>query len=153
MDRLAQHAIIMPFLLIRRICCLLMCPSQSTLRRRERPTSTEGPDEIWRNGRWNAFCCGVLKAPQKPIPRYPGRNRVLHGANEPCFGGMEGITYSGISTNRSAGVWLIQLPFIGSPDTHIPSSPYLKFLCKFSRIFFRVCKFRNGGVVGYAEYS
>ncbi|WP_353057573.1 DUF6783 domain-containing protein, partial [Bacteroides acidifaciens] len=46
-------------------------------------------------------------------------------------------------------------------DAHLPesnfqthsSTPYLKFLCKFSRIFFRVCKFRNGGVAGYAEYS
>ncbi len=34
-----------------------------------------------------------------------------------------------------------------------PSTPYLKFLCKFSRIFFRVYKFRNGGVAGYVEYS
>ncbi len=33
------------------------------------------------------------------------------------------------------------------------STPYLKFLCKFSRIFFRVYKFRNGGVAGYVEYS
>ncbi len=31
----------------------------------------------------------------------------------------------------------------------------LKFLCKFSRIFFRVCEFGNGDVdvAGYAEYS
>ena len=29
----------------------------------------------------------------------------------------------------------------------------MKYLYKFSRIFFRVCKFRNGGIAGYAEYS
>ncbi len=38
-------------------------------------------------------------------------------------------------------------------NVSIPSTPYLKFLCKFSRIFFRVYKFRNGGVAGYVEYS
>ncbi len=36
---------------------------------------------------------------------------------------------------------------------YLTSTLYLKFLCKFSRIFCRVCKFRNGGVAGYAEYS
>ena len=35
----------------------------------------------------------------------------------------------------------------------VTSTPYWKFLCKFSRIFFRVYKFRNGGVAGYVEYS
>jgi hypothetical protein len=29
----------------------------------------------------------------------------------------------------------------------------LKFLCKFSRIFFRVCEFGDVDVAGYAEYS
>lgn len=46
-----------------------------------------------------------------------------------------------------------ELLLLHPQQTLSASTPYLKFLCKFSRIFFRVYKFRNGGVAGYVEYS
>ncbi len=62
-----------------------------------------------------------------------------------------------LSDRKDSGLYLIMAKtnkiVEEGVQTDYTSTPYLKFLCKFSRIFFRVYKFRNGGVAGYVEYS